>query len=186
MALKLLVGSKPEAVDDDELLRRVRLADERAIALLYDRYAAFVAGIALRLLGSEDEVDDVVQHVFLTTVERAGHVYDGQLRSWLFRLASRQALRLMRRRWSRERMRRAVSLVVPQQGDPRLSRSLDELYSALSELSPEIRVPWMLHHIEGQSLPETASICGVSLATIKRRIARAEELIRRRLPDELP
>ena len=53
------------------------------------------------------------------------------------------------------------------------------LFLPLGTTRPKLRVPWILHHIEGESLPEVARLCGVSLATVKRRVAGADERIRR-------
>ncbi|HEX7672271.1 MAG TPA: sigma factor-like helix-turn-helix DNA-binding protein, partial [Polyangiaceae bacterium] len=42
---------------------------------------------------------------------------------------------------------------------------------------PEDRTAWILHYVQGESLSEAATLCEVSLATVKRRIARAEKLV---------
>jgi RNA polymerase sigma-70 factor (ECF subfamily) len=57
---------------------------------------------------------------------------------------------------------------------------VSELERALAELPPRLRIPWILHHVEGETLPSVASLEGVSLATVKRRIARAEARVQRR------
>lgn len=180
MALKL-VKTAP-APSDAELLDGLCVRDERAVTLTYRRYAPYVASVAYRMLGSDDEVEDVVQHVFLELVRTAERIYGpDSLKSFLLALTSRQVSRRLTRRWRAHRLRSALELVLPRRSDPREMAELDELYTALAQLSPELRVPWMLHHIEGQSLPETAQACDVSLATVKRRIARAEQLLGRRL-----
>jgi RNA polymerase sigma-70 factor (ECF subfamily) len=180
MALKLLKAEAPPS--DAELLDGLCVRDERAVTLTYRRYARYVANVAYRMLGSEDEVEDVVQHVFLELVRTAERIYGpDSLKSFLLALTSRQVSRRLTRRWRAHRLRSALELVLPRRSDPREMAELDELYASLAQLSPELRVPWMLHHIEGQSLPDTAGACDVSLATVKRRIARAEQLLGRRL-----
>jgi RNA polymerase sigma-70 factor (ECF subfamily) len=180
MALKLVKAPAPAS--DAELLEGLCVRDERAITLTYRRYSRYVAGIAFRLLGSEDEVEDVVQHVFLELVRTAERIYGPEsLKSFLLALTSRQVSRRLTRRWRARRLQSALELVLPRRSDPREAAELDELYASLTALSPELRMPWMLHHIEGQSLPETAQACEVSLATVKRRIARAEQLLGKRL-----
>ena len=69
----------------------------------------------------------------------------------------------------------------PRSSDPRDRAAVDELYDALSRVPADLRIPWVLHRVEHLSLPETAAACEVSLATVKRRIADAEERIERRL-----
>ena len=180
MALKLLKREAPAS--DEELLEGVRNREERAITLLYRRYARYVASVAYRLLGADDEVDDVVQSVFLELIRSADRVYGPEyLRSFLLRITTRQVSRRLTRRWRSRRIRGALELLLPDRSDPRDRIVPDELHEALGKLSPDLRLPWMLHHIEGQTLPETATACGVSLASVKRRIARAEKFVRGRL-----
>jgi RNA polymerase sigma-70 factor (ECF subfamily) len=58
---------------------------------------------------------------------------------------------------------------------------VEELYDVLDRIPPKLRVPWVLARIEGETLPRVADACGVSLATVKRRVSEAETRIRRRL-----
>ncbi|HEY6560141.1 MAG TPA: sigma factor, partial [Polyangiaceae bacterium] len=88
MALKLLKAEKAEAPPSDaELLDGLCVRDERAVTLTYRRYARHVANVAYRMLGSEDEVEDVVQHVFLELVRTAERIYGpDSLKSFLLAL----------------------------------------------------------------------------------------------------
>lgn len=182
MVLKVVRREAPPS--DEALLEGLRAHDERAIAQLYRRYARYVASVAYRLLGSDDEVDDVVQSVFLELLRSADRVYGPEyLRSFLLRITTRQVSRRLTRRWRSRRIQSALALIFPERSDPRQLAAFDELYEALGRLSPDLRVPWLLHHVEGQTLPESAEACGVSLATVKRRIARAEELLGRLFHD---
>ena len=61
---------------------------------------------------------------------------------------------------------------------------VDELYEVLNHLPERARTPWLLHKVVGESLPDTAIICGLSLTTVKRRIAEAEARLRRKLDAE--
>src|SRR5689334_22408375 len=94
MALRLVAPTAE--LSDEGLIAAIRSGDERAIALLYKRYARYVAGIAYRMLGSEDELDDIVQQVFFETAQLAERVE--HVRSWLYRLATRQVSRRLKRR----------------------------------------------------------------------------------------
>ena len=157
MALKLLVPAPAAPMSDDDIVRGVRVQSEQAITLLYRRYARFVAALSYRLLGSDDEVDDVVQHVFLTTVREANRIYGGPaLKSWLYCVTTREVARQLRRRWRRQRLRRAVELVCHDFPTRAERAAWTSCTKSWMQLSPEVRLPWMLHHIEGQSLPDTA------------------------------
>lgn len=103
------------------------------------------------------------------------------VRAWLVTVAVRRTRRVLARR--RRRMMFAFWSVdfAPRASDPRDRAAVDELYDVLSRVTADLRIPWVLHRIEHLSLPETAAACEVSLATVKRRIADAEERIERRL-----
>jgi DNA-directed RNA polymerase specialized sigma24 family protein len=58
-----------------------------------------------------------------------------------------------------------------------------ELVQAMAAVPERLLLPWFLQRVEGRSLGEVTEVCGVSLATAKRRIARAEEILRGKLDD---
>jgi len=65
--------------------------------------------------------------------------------------------------------------------EPRVGARIEDLYEALEALPPKARIPWVLHCIEGETLPDVAVMCDVSLATVKRRIASASAHVNRKL-----
>jgi RNA polymerase sigma-70 factor (ECF subfamily) len=85
-----------------------------------------------------------------------------------------------RRRWLGEQ----VKWVSPSASDPHVSREVTELYQVLARMPAKLRVPWTLSRVEGGSLDEVAAWCDISLATVKRRIARADEYVKRRMHHE--
>jgi RNA polymerase sigma-70 factor, ECF subfamily len=100
-------------------------------------------------------------------------------------------VRRTRRFLARRRRRTLFSFwardFAPRASDPRDRQPVDDLYDALERIPSDLRIPWVLHRVEQLSLPETADACEVSLATVKRRIADAEERLERRLgPLETP
>lgn len=175
-------GPAPE--DDAALVRALRAGDRQAFRRLYQRHNRYVAGTVYRLLGNDHELDDVVQDTFLD-----GHRHLDQLqrperlRSWLCSIAVRHVQRRLKKRGRLRQVQRQAALEqatvnAGSRGDQELSAAL---YVALDELSPEVRVPWILHHVSQHTLPEVAALCEVSLATVKRRIAKAGQRLRRRL-----
>ncbi|MGH7328578.1 MAG: RNA polymerase sigma factor, partial [Polyangiaceae bacterium] len=103
------------------------------------------------------------------------------LRAWLVAIAVRRVRKLLGRRRRRRIFGFEMAEVAARASDPNDRRRVDELYEALDQIPTDLRLPWTLHRIEQMSLPETAAACGVSLATIKRRIAEAEERVQRRI-----
>jgi RNA polymerase sigma-70 factor (ECF subfamily) len=174
----------PPAEDDAALVRALRAGDRQAFRRLYHRHSRYVAGTVFRLLGHDQELDDIVQETFLD-----GHRHLDQLlhpervRAWLCSIAVRHVQhRLKRRGKQRQAARQAADQLASERAADRRDQELaTALYAALDELAPEARTPWILHHVLQHTLPEVAELCGVSLATVKRRIARAQQTLQRRL-----
>lgn len=154
-------------------------------------HASYLSGVAYRILGRADEVDDVVQDVFLRAMRGLAAVRDpGAVRPWLATITVRVALRRLRSRWWRDLFGRQAqnaghlhvmeaSTTSPEQG-----ALVRELYGVLDRVPVDERLAWSLRHIEGEQLETVALLCGCSLATAKRRIAKAQARIAKGLDDE--
>jgi RNA polymerase sigma-70 factor, ECF subfamily len=153
---------------------------------LYKRFAPYVAAIASRILGRESEVEDVVQDVFIAAL--GGLKKRDQLlqaKSWFATVTVRSSMRKLRVRalWN------VFDLAEPPQYDrlsdasagPEERRLVAEVYRALDGVSAKERVAWVLRHVQGESLEDTALLCECSLATAKRRIAAAHAVVKTRL-----
>jgi RNA polymerase sigma-70 factor (ECF subfamily) len=161
-------------------LRLVRAFEQAARDELEDvfrAYSRYVAAIGLRLLGTDDEVDDVVQEVFVAAIRGLRDLREpGAIRGWLATVTVRIARRKLRRR----RLRAFVGLDVPDYTHLAVAAGQEQAlliaraYRVLDQLPVDDRIAWMLRHVEGESLESIAKICGCSLATAKRRIARAQ------------
>lgn len=184
----MLEMSRPHPVavavppDDATLVEHARRGDDKAFTALYRRHARYCAGVVYRLTGNDADVDDVLQEAFTdaacaldTLREPAG------FRGWLVRIVVNRVHKRMSKRRRFRFLARAVELVAPRASDPEDRRLVEELYEALDRIPPDLRIPWTLHHVEGETLPEVAKMCDVSLATVKRRIADAETRLNRRL-----
>jgi RNA polymerase sigma-70 factor (ECF subfamily) len=146
-------------------------------AALYAAHARYIAGVVHRILGGADsEVDDLVQETFIDAIEGIGNLHEPlAARAWLVTVAVRHARRVLGRRRRRAFFAFLAKDYAPRASDPRDRQPVDDLYDALERLPTDLRIPWVLHRIEQLNLPETATACEVSLATVKRRIAEAEQ-----------
>ena len=158
------------------------LPGEEAAQLEFDwvfrSYAPYVAAVAHRLLGRDDEVDDTVQEVFLAAVRGLSQVRDpGAVKAWLARIAVRVARRKLRVR----RLRALFGVaditdyhdLADSAASPEERALLSRVYRALDGLPANQRIAWTLRHIEGERLEAVAVLSGCSLATAKRRIQEA-------------
>jgi RNA polymerase sigma-70 factor, ECF subfamily len=182
----LLAAWMSKPVSDRASLRLVRGADTPQPAdpdpgdfdAVFRRFAPYVARVAVRLLGSNGEVDDLVQEVFVEAHRGLSRVRDPKaLRGWLARIAVRRATRRLRRR----RLRVLLSLEsVPEAAlpfdasmGPEHAAEVAALCRRLDSMATEDRVVWVLKHVEGESLDDIAVICGCSKSTVQRRLRRA-------------
>jgi RNA polymerase sigma-70 factor (ECF subfamily) len=162
--------------DDEVLVARCRAGDRGAFRELYLRHARYVAGAVSRWLGDDGELDDVVQDTFVRAAERLDSLRQPALvRPWLVTIAIRLTHSRIVRARRRGGLLRLFGWHSPQVSDPRDRAPADELSAALARMPDALRTPWLLHHIEGERLEDVAVTCGVSLATIKRRIADCEQ-----------
>lgn len=154
---------------------------------LYAAHARYVAGVVYRIMGSDPEIDDIVQETFIDAMDGLAKLLDpGAVRAWLVTVAVRRTRRTLGRRRRRAMFLFWIADYAPRSSDPRDREAADELYDALARIPEDLRIPWALHRVEQMSLPETALACEVSLATVKRRIADAQERLERRLGRSTP
>lgn len=172
-------GERPP-IDDLDLVERLRRHDADAYRLLYARHARYLAGVVYRLLGGDHELEDVVQECFVDAVEGIGHLEQAaRLRPWLVTIAVRKVNRVLLARRRRHKLASSFALVAPRSQRSTEEWSADDLRRALDGLAPELRVPWVLARVEQLELEDVARASSVSVATAKRRIAAAEQCIRR-------
>jgi len=165
--------------DDAALVEALRAGHPGAVAALYDRFAVQVRLTLRSILGPDDEIPDLLQEVFIRALDRIGKLREvDRLGSWLTTMAifvGRAQIRVRsRRRWLRvfspERTR-STQLEQPR-SDAR--RAMRDIYAILDAMPVDHRMVFVLRHFHGARLVEVAEACEASLATVKRRLARAE------------
>jgi RNA polymerase sigma-70 factor (ECF subfamily) len=129
------------------------------------------------VLGGSRDVDDLVQDTLIVVIERAHALRKAQsFRSFVIGVALHLAKNEIRRRT----VRRFVGLEdlndvpVLDPYDASKTEVANHLYKALDRLETGARMAFVLRFVQGCDLAETAEACGCSLATIKRKLARAE------------
>lgn len=165
---------------DAELLDLAKRRDSDAVAAaVYDRFASDVNRLVWRVLGADAEHDDVVHQVFIHIVSGIHRVRDpGALSAWMASVCVKTVRTEIRRR----RLRRFffvggadVSHVAAPVEDHDARELLEKVYSVLETLPADERIAFALRHIDQLSLVEVADACACSLATVKRRLKKADE-----------
>ena len=200
-SLSILAGAQNGISEEDaRILRGLRAGVESAYEELMDRYEHPVYSMVYRLLGNQGDASDVVQEVFLK-VFRGVNAFREQssLRTWVYRIAVNEAYN--HRRWFARHCRREVSLdkefaeqehVVELAQDPGPSpydRALDSetrilIERALTRINPIYRAAVVLRDVQNLSYEEIADILQISLGTVKSRIVRGREALRRELTQQ--
>jgi len=166
---------------DAALVEALKRERPGARAALFDRYAAHVRRVLVRVLGLDSEIPDLVQDVFLTALEGIARIEDGSaLRGYLTSIAIYSARALIRKR-SR---RRILSLLQPEQMDrfasvsssDEMQEAVRALYGVLDQMPADQRIAFALRFVEGMELQEIAAACRVSRATVIRRLSRAQRV----------
>lgn len=168
------------AVDDEELVRGLR--DGRGIAerALLERYTGHVERVLTHILGGHPDLDDLTQEVFVRALERIRELRAAEaLRDWLAAFAvnvAREAIRRKRRRWWQVlRPPEETPEIEAPMASPEDRAAVQAFYEVLGALDADARIAFALRYVEGRELAQIAELCGVSLATIKRRIKGAEQ-----------
>lgn len=142
-----------------------------------------VSGIAFRLLGRDEDVDDLVQDSFVEALRSLDRLQAPQaFASWLASIVVRTSSKVIRRRrmLTRLGLRRNdagidVDAVVSSSAPPDVATELRGLYARIEALPARERVALVLRRVEGLGIDEISALVGASPATVKRRIADGEE-----------
>ncbi len=170
---------------------------------LFERYSSMVFGLVLHILGDREEALDVSQEVFLTIFRKMDSFRgESSLKTWIYCIAVHRAANRFRW-WNRLRRRGTVSLEehLAKSPDRELFCNLnsgiqspeeallvqeehEEIERLLLELPLQQRIAVVMRDIEGLSYEEIAESMQISLGTVKSRIARGRETLKRLLKKE--
>jgi RNA polymerase sigma-70 factor, ECF subfamily len=149
---------------------------------LFHNWTPYVAGVAVRLMGRDQDIEDVIQDVFVEALKGLTALRDPEaVKGWLAAVTVRVGMKRLRRR----RIARAIGLgeewdptwLTAPEASPEQRTLLVQVYRMLEEFPAAERVAWSLRYLQGERLEEVASLCHCSLATAKRRIARVQSVM---------
>ena len=170
-----------DRVEDEILVRSVASGDERALSILYDRYAGLVYGTGMRYLGDRGTSEELVQDVFISVWKNAAGFDPARagFATWVYRITRNRATDLIRRRKARVRTVDGEPVFELGEMDPsgELSRNFD-VAAALSRLSPVHREVLVLAYFHGFSQREISEHTATPLGTVKSRTTAALRSLR--------
>lgn len=190
------------ATVEDEFIEKLKAGDAAAFDTLITDYAPDVFALLFRITGSESEASDLVQDTFLSALKNIGKFRgEASLKTWLYSIAVNHS-RNHFRWWKRRKRDLTISLDAPvgtgkttfgetitgsSGGSPEenaLRRERENLLvAALNELPDIYREIIILCDIEDFTYEEIAQTLKLNPGTVKSRIARGREELRRKLKD---
>ena len=182
--------ASPDSGDvGSSVVERARDGDQEAFAAIVRAYDRRLRGLAYRLLGDRDRMDDALQEAYVRAFRALPRFRgDARLSTWLFRITYNACLDELAR--SRKAAHAPLdelagqASVLPEPGDVLGSRS--ELGAVLAALSPEERAVVLLVDADGFDYGDAARILGVPVGTVASRLNRARASLRTALRPAAP
>ncbi|MCZ7643834.1 MAG: sigma-70 family RNA polymerase sigma factor [Planctomycetota bacterium] len=197
-------GADQESPSDAELVQRARTQDAGAFEALVERFQALVSLVAYRQLGRRDHVEDVAQEAFVKAFLHLSELDDpARFKPWLLRITANIALDHLRRRKhegvslddtgaftaaetaasqnpkGREELKEAGEQA--QTGELR-----DRIVEAIYSLPEEYQAPAAMRYLEEIPYKEISRRMGLREETLRKRIHRANQMLRRKLKNLWP
>jgi RNA polymerase sigma-70 factor, ECF subfamily len=177
------------AITDSEAVRRVVDGDTAFFEILMRRHNQRIYRAVRAVLGSEDEVEDVMQQAYLNAYQHLRQFAGGaQFSTWLTRIAINEALARRRKRAGFVQQgddEMTLTLVDEKTPDPERQASAAELREVMERevaaLPETFRTVFVLRDVEGLSTAETAQVLGISEELAKQRLHRARTQLRENL-----
>jgi RNA polymerase sigma factor (sigma-70 family) len=170
---------------DAELLRQfVSHRDETAFAALLGRHGPLVLGVCRQVLGHEQDAEDAFQACFLVLAEKAATIHREQsLAPWLHRVALNIARTAQAETTRRRALERHKLAVAPRGSSDEVAMHDWQplLHQEVDRLPEKYRAAIVLCYFNDNSHDEAAWALGWPLGTVKGRLSRARDLLRRRL-----
>lgn len=180
-----------------EWVRRAQAGDLQAFERLFEQYQRGIYNLVFQMVRSESDAADLTQDVFVRAWKSLPRLEAPEaFTSWLYRIAAN-----LGRNWIRDHTRvRVDSLDQPygNEEDEGTGREVadftadpasvtqthamqETVQRAIEGLSPDHRTVVTLHHLEGMPVEEIAQIMKCSVGTVKSRLSRARDHLRRKL-----
>jgi RNA polymerase sigma-70 factor (ECF subfamily) len=162
-------------ISDEALVRSIADGDKAGFRVLYLRHRERVYRFVLRLTGSDEVADEVVNEVFLAVWRYAGQ-FEGKSRvaTWLLGIARFKAISVCRRRSESQLDGRAAAVIEDLADSPAVSiekrQRSDVLQRCLAKLTPIHRDMINLIYYQGRKIEEVARSTGAPVSTIKTRL----------------
>jgi RNA polymerase sigma-70 factor (ECF subfamily) len=183
--------------DEREFVNLLQQGDRAAFSRLVEQHSSMVFRLAMNMLGNQPDAEDVLQNTFLKAYQHiSGFKGNSSLSTWLFRIATNEALMLLRRHKPETAFSDAGNVeedrselfpsrftdwcCLPEE-EFLSAESRQAMDTAVKNLPEGLRIVFILRDLEGLSIEETSKALNLSIPAVKTRLLRA----RLRLREEL-
>lgn len=187
------------AVDEEILIQKASRGDSAAFETLVVTYEKGIYNLAFRLVGDREDAMDITQEVFLKAYQALSRFRgDSRFSTWIYRVCVNASLDHLRKKQKQpphsldEPLYLKESSVTREVADEseNVEDSVEtkfmssDVLAILKEIDPAHRAIILLCDVRGYSYQEIADILGLSMGTVKSRLHRARNMVRRLLPTE--
>lgn len=183
------------SLTDGDLVGMAQSGDLKAFEALFQRYQARIYGIVYGMVSNPTDAADLAQEAFVRAFKQLAKLRaDGAVYAWLRTTAVHLGIDFLRRRASLT----FESLDAGPRGGENATREIEDwqynphrqltaqmrqqaVNDAIGALSDDHRAVVVMHHLEGMGVDEIADALSVPAGTVKSRLARAREAMRRKL-----
>ena len=173
---------------EQELIRRSAQGDAAAFETLAKTYQGPVYRLALRMCGNPHDAEEIAQEALLRCWQGLPSFRgEAAFSSWLYRLTTNAAVDFLRHQQRQGETVPFEDVILPAPDDPQRTAEQSELHDALqralAQLPEEFREIFLLYRMEQLSYGEICAVTGLSLGTVKSRLNRANEKLRKILTE---
>ena len=166
--------------DDFSLIKQFIDGDESVFSELLKRHKEKVRNIIYLTLSNSDGVDDIAQEVFITVYRHLKSFrFESQFTTWLYRITINKCKDHLRKKNIR-------SIFLPLKDEEPVFESINEdtdikhiVRNSIAALPDKLRIPLVLKDLEGFSYQEIADTMECEIGTVKSRIFRAREALKK-------
>lgn len=180
-----------QGLADAQLVRRTLNGDDEGFETLVRRYKSLMILVAYRHCGNASDSEDIAQEALLHAYRRLASLDDAtRFKGWVLRITSNVAVDLLRRRKgtvSLDDERLSPDMISGPAAKPEQSRRAESnelrrrIVEAIDELPETYQLPAVLRYLEDLTYREIAARTGLRENTLRKRIHRANQLLRRKL-----
>jgi len=182
---------------EKELITKAQQGDKLAQSHIVNKYERMVYNLGLKLMGSQDEAECILQDTFLKVLESINTFKgDSQISTWIYRIATNEALMKLRKKKrqyvsiesddtyeSGDYTRLNLSFVDNPLEDLLQTELREKMNAAIETLPPKYKAVFILKDIEGLSLKEISDILKLSMPAVKSNLHRARLFLREKLSE---